>query len=66
MTEAKRYPSAPVELPLELMPEPKPVAGCAHCDKVALDRDRAKANGDASGRSDGSVRLRRHLKADHG
>ncbi|OCC07520.1 hypothetical protein A3Q37_06684 [Streptomyces sp. PTY087I2] len=44
---------------------PRPVAGCAHCDKVAQDRDRAKANGDASGVSDCNVRLRRHLGADH-
>ncbi|GAA2229782.1 hypothetical protein GCM10010360_61360 [Streptomyces nogalater] len=45
--------------------DPRPVAGCAHCDKVAQDRDRAKANGDASGVSDCNVRLRRHLGADH-
>lgn len=45
--------------------EPKPVPGCAHCDKVAQDRDRAKANGDASSVSVCNVRLRRHLGDAH-
>lgn len=44
---------------------PQPVPGCAHCDKVAQDRDRAKANGDASRVSDCDVRLRRHLGDAH-
>lgn len=48
----------------ELEP-PTPVPGCAHCDKVAQDRDRAKANGDASGVSDCNVRLRRHQGEAH-
>ncbi|MFG3409356.1 hypothetical protein [Streptomyces sp. NPDC048142] len=51
----------PVELPLMLEGEPQPIPGCAHCDKVAMDRDQAKANGDSSGVSDCNVRLRRHL-----
>lgn len=45
--------------------DPKPVPGCAHCDNVAVDRDHAKANGDASRVSDCNVRMRRHLGADH-
>ncbi|MFJ8394348.1 hypothetical protein [Streptomyces sp. NPDC094144] len=45
--------------------DPEPVPGCAHCDKVAQDRDRAKANGDASGVSDCNVRMRRHLGDAH-
>ncbi|MFJ1930541.1 hypothetical protein [Streptomyces sp. NPDC088131] len=45
--------------------DPEPVPGCAHCDKVAQDRDRCKANGDASGVSDCNVRLRRHLGDGH-
>jgi hypothetical protein len=65
MSERQTYPSAPVALPLRLDAEPKPVPGCAHCDNIAVGRDRAQANGDASKRSDCNVRLRRHLTADH-
>ncbi|PBC81721.1 hypothetical protein SAMN05428954_5680 [Streptomyces sp. 2112.3] len=55
----------PVDLPLTLEPGPKPIPGCAHCDKVAIDRDRAKANGDGSSVSDCNVRMRRHLSDAH-
>lgn len=51
--------------PLGPMLAPQPLAGCAHCDKVAMDRDHAKANGDASRVSDCNVRLRRHLTDAH-
>lgn len=61
MTTTQTAQEKPVELPLNLEPEPKPVPGCAHCDKVAQDRDRAHANGDASAVTDCRVRLRRHL-----
>lgn len=47
------------------LPPPQPVAGCAHCDKVAMDRDHAKANGDGSRVSDCNVRLSRHLADAH-
>lgn len=55
----------PVELPLRLEREPQPVPGCAQCDNVAMDRYRARANGDGSKVTDCNVRLRRHHKADH-
>ncbi|MFS0692018.1 hypothetical protein [Streptomyces nitrosporeus] len=56
----------PVELPLRLEGGPKPVPGCAHCDNVAMERDRAQANGDGSRRSDCNVRMARHLADAHG
>ncbi|MFF7492677.1 hypothetical protein [Streptomyces rubiginosohelvolus] len=65
MTTTQTAQEKPVELPLNLEPEPKPVPGCACCDNVAESRDRARANGDASGVSDCNVRMRRHLGADH-
>ncbi|WP_409472862.1 hypothetical protein [Streptomyces sp. HC307] len=55
----------PVELPLRLDDGPQPVPGCAHCDNIAMDRDRAHANGNGSAVSDCNVRLRRHLKDKH-
>ncbi|MHC0432652.1 hypothetical protein ACX6XY_21095 [Streptomyces sp. O3] len=55
----------PVDLPVRLDADPMPEPGCAHCDNVAMDRDRAKANGNASGVSDCNVRLRRHLEDVH-
>ncbi|NEA54442.1 hypothetical protein G3I60_09815 [Streptomyces sp. SID13666] len=55
----------PVELPLRLDSDPQPVPGCALCDNVAMERDRAKANGDASGVSDCHVRMRRHQEGTH-
>ncbi|MFE5730313.1 hypothetical protein ACFQ7A_05275 [Streptomyces sp. NPDC056528] len=55
----------PVVLPLRLEADPQPVPGCAHCDKIAMDRDPAKANGDGSRVSDCNVRLRRHLADAH-
>ncbi|SCF80446.1 hypothetical protein GA0115259_1028411 [Streptomyces sp. MnatMP-M17] len=65
MSERQTCPSAPVVLPLRLDAEPKPVPGCAHCDNIAMEHDRARANGEASKRRDCNVRLRRHLSADH-
>ncbi|QEU75078.1 hypothetical protein CP967_26585 [Streptomyces nitrosporeus] len=61
MSERHTCPSAPVALPLRLDVEPKPVPGCAHCGTGAMDRDHAKANGDASRVSDRNVRMSRHL-----
>nr|WP_228868892.1 hypothetical protein [Streptomyces halstedii] len=65
MSESRTYPGAPVILPLRLDHEPKPVPGCSLCDNIASDRDRARANGDASKRTDCNVRLNRHHSADH-
>lgn len=45
--------------------EPKPVPGCSHCDNIAVERDRAQANGDGSRVTDCHVRMARHLSADH-
>ncbi len=56
----------PVDLPLRLEGDPKPVPGCAHCDNVAMERDRAQANGDGSKHSDCNVRMTRHLADAHG
>ncbi|MFE6667548.1 hypothetical protein ACFVFH_28815 [Streptomyces sp. NPDC057697] len=55
----------PVNLPLRLDAAPRSVPGCAHCDKVAMDRDHAKANGDGSRVSDCNLRLSRHLAEAH-
>ncbi|MGW0832269.1 hypothetical protein [Streptomyces prunicolor] len=65
MTNVQTTPGNPLDLPVWVEPDPMPVAGCAHCDNVAMERDRARANGDASGRSDCNVRMRRHHTADH-
>lgn len=55
----------PADPPLRLERDSQSVAGCAHCDIVATDRDHAKANGDAGRVSDCNVRLRRHLADAH-
>lgn len=65
MSERRTYPSAPVILPLRLDAEPSPVPGCAHCDNIATEHDRARANGDGSRVSDCNVRLSRHLTDAH-
>jgi len=46
MSEPKRYPSAPVELPLRMELEPTPVEGCPGCMELANVRDRARSGGD--------------------
>lgn len=56
----------PVDLPVRLEGDLQPVPGCAHCDNVALERDRARANGDGSKQSDCNVRMSRHLADAHG
>jgi hypothetical protein len=60
MTEATKYSTAPVELPLHLEPEPTPVAGCAACAELAAVRDRARAGNDMTTVTDCNVYLRRH------
>jgi hypothetical protein len=65
MSQTQTMQEHPVELPLAVEAVPKPVAGCATCDLLAQDRDRARANGDGSKRADVNVRLSRHLGADH-
>ncbi|WP_435058704.1 hypothetical protein [Streptomyces sp. bgisy060] len=61
MTEAKRYPSAPVELPLaDPVEEPAPVDGCAGCRELANVRDRARAGGDRTTIADCNVLMARH------
>lgn len=60
MSEPKRYPSDPVELPLRLDLEPTPVEGCLGCLELAKVRDRARAGGDYTTVSDCNVYLRRH------
>ncbi|MFD4633341.1 hypothetical protein ACFVYR_34955 [Streptomyces sp. NPDC058284] len=65
MTTTKTTQEKPVDLPLSMERDPQPVPGCVHCDNVAMDRDRAQANGDASRVSDCNVRMRRHAEADH-
>ncbi len=65
MAKTQTTPENPVDLPLRLDPDPKPVPGCPLCDNIASDRDRAHANGNASGVSDCNVRMRRHLSSQH-
>ncbi|MFI6108636.1 hypothetical protein [Streptomyces sp. NPDC051310] len=61
MTEPRRYPSAPVELPLrEPELEPTPVDGCAGCRELANVRDRARAGGDMTTVTDCNVLMARH------
>ncbi|MER8003400.1 hypothetical protein [Streptomyces sp. NPDC095613] len=61
MTEPKRYPSAPVELPYQVGElEPTPVNGCAGCRELANVRDRARAGGDMTTVSDCNVLMARH------
>jgi hypothetical protein len=64
-TKTRTTQENPVDLPVRLNPDPKPVPGCAGCDVIAHDRDRAHANGDASRVSDCNVRLRVHLGDAH-
>lgn len=65
MNKPRTYPGAPAALPLRLDAEPKPEPGCAQCHNIAMEYDRAQANGDAGKRSACNGRLRRHLSADH-
>ncbi|MGW1185750.1 MULTISPECIES: hypothetical protein [unclassified Streptomyces] len=58
-------PAYPAELPIGALPEPVPVEGCALCANQAQERQRARANGDASTATDLNVRMRRHQRADH-
>ncbi|MEV2255819.1 hypothetical protein AB0I94_35580 [Streptomyces sp. NPDC050147] len=61
MTESKRYPSAPVELPYgEVELEPTPVDGCAGCRELANVRDRARTGGDWTTVTDCNVLMARH------
>ncbi|MFE7803880.1 hypothetical protein ACFU51_04275 [Streptomyces sp. NPDC057430] len=60
MTEPTRYSTTPVELPLNLEPEPTPAEGCAGCAELANVRTRARAGGDMATVSDCNVFLRRH------
>ncbi|WP_030249010.1 hypothetical protein [Streptomyces violens] len=61
MSEAKTYPSDPVELPLLMdVVEPKPVEGCPGCLELANVRDRARAGGDMTTVTDCNVFMRRH------
>ncbi|MEU6403010.1 hypothetical protein [Streptomyces sp. NPDC046985] len=63
MTTTQTTQADPAGLALRLQGEPKPVPGRPLCDSIATDRDRAQANGDASGVSDCNVRMGRHLTA---
>ncbi|GAA3001974.1 hypothetical protein Sfulv_34490 [Streptomyces fulvorobeus] len=65
MTATQTTQDRAVDLPCGMEPDPKPVPGCAHCDHLAHNRDRARANGDGSGVSDCNVRLARHFKDVH-
>lgn len=60
MTEPKRYPTAPVELPLTLAPEPEPTTGCDVCLALDSQRTEARMRGDLSRVSDLNVEIRRH------
>ncbi|WP_078503677.1 hypothetical protein [Streptomyces sulphureus] len=60
MSEPRTCPGGPVELPLSMDLEPKPVQGCAGCRELANVRDRARAGGDWTTVSDCNVFLRRH------
>jgi hypothetical protein len=60
MTEPKRYPTAPVELPLALAQDPEPTAGCDVCFALESQRTEARARGDLSRVSDANVEIRRH------
>ncbi|WP_078623155.1 hypothetical protein [Streptomyces prunicolor] len=60
MTEPKPYPTAPVELPLRLEPDPEPTAGCDVCLALDSQRTEARMRGDLSKVSDLNVEIRRH------
>ncbi|MBU3866050.1 hypothetical protein KN815_18800 [Streptomyces sp. 4503] len=61
MSEAKTYPSDPVQLPLKTDElEPAPVEGCPGCTELANVRDRARAGGDMTTVTDCNVYMRRH------
>nr|WP_082317507.1 hypothetical protein [Streptomyces sp. NRRL WC-3549] len=61
MSEARTYPSDPVELPLRMgQLEPTPVEGCPGCTELANVRDRARAGGDMTTVTDCNVFMRRH------
>ncbi|MCX5349186.1 hypothetical protein OG901_15630 [Streptomyces mirabilis] len=60
MTEPKRYPTAPVELPLRMDPDPEPTAGCDVCLALEWQRTEARMRGDLSKVSDANVEIRRH------
>lgn len=64
-TKTRTTQEKPLDLPVRLDPDPKPMPGCAGCDVIAHDRDRAQANGNASGVSDCNVRLGLHLGDAH-
>ncbi|WP_097923139.1 hypothetical protein [Streptomyces sp. wa1063] len=65
MTTTQTRQDGAVDLPHGMQPDPNPVPGCVSCDHIATDRDRAKANGDASAVSDCNVRLNRHSRDVH-
>ncbi|MFB9516319.1 hypothetical protein [Streptomyces purpureus] len=60
MTEPTRYSTTPVELPLDLEPEPAPAEGCEGCAELADLRTRARAGGGWTTVTDCNVFLRRH------
>ncbi|GAA1155264.1 hypothetical protein GCM10009577_91990 [Streptomyces javensis] len=61
VSEAKTYPSDPVQPPLQLGElEPAPVEGCPGCAELANVRDRARAGGDMTTVTDCNVYMRRH------
>ncbi|MFE9256199.1 hypothetical protein [Streptomyces sp. NPDC006879] len=60
MSELRTYPSAPVDLPLRLDPEPVPAPGCAGCRELVNVRDRARTGGDMTAVSDCNVLMRKH------
>lgn len=65
MVKTQTTQESPLDLPLRLDSDPLPVPGCVHCDHVAMERDRAHANGDRSRVSDCNVRLSWHLTDAH-
>ena len=60
MADPKRYPTAPVELPLRLESDPEPTAGCGVCFALDSQRTQARARGDLSKVTDINVEIRRH------
>ncbi|MEW2128937.1 hypothetical protein [Streptomyces sp. NPDC005435] len=55
----------PLDLSLVFETGPEPMPNCAECAMHRVERERAKACGDGSKRSDINVRLRRHLADKH-
>jgi hypothetical protein len=60
MTLPRTYPGPPVELPLRLDGDPRPVADCDVCQALDKQRSEARAQREMSKVSDLNVEIRNH------